>query len=457
MPVLPSSPPLQLAPNFPSRYPLQLLRRYRRERLTMIEEARAMGDVVRLRLTRGRTLTLVFAPEDVEHVLVTHASNYDKKTPGYERLRDLLGQGLLTSEGDLWRRQRRIVQPLFKRRQVADFGPTMTDTARALAADWELAADSGQPLDVAQAMNHLALEVVGKALFSADLRGESDDLGRALHTALQWFMSLLTIPIPGYVHWPTPLNRRGRRAVRWLDQTVHGLIEARREGEQPDPPDLLARLMQATDEAGQPMPDKLLRDEALTMLLAGHETTANALGWTFLLLAQHPDVAAQLEQEVDAALGGRAAEVADLERLPYTWQVLQEGMRLYPPAWVIARRSLGEDRLGGFRIPPRSNVILCQYAIQRHPALWPDPTRFDPSRFAPGWEQSQHRYAYFPFGGGQRLCLGETFARQEAVITLATLVQRYRLELVPGQQIVLEPSVTLRPRDGIRVLVRRRG
>jgi cytochrome P450 len=457
---MPSAPPsltLQLPPLFPRRHPLEHLLLYRRDALGLFERARELADVVRLRLSPKHVLTLAFAPADVERVLVGNAANYDKRTPGYDRLRDLLGDGLLTSDGDLWRGQRRAVQPLFKRRHLASFGPVMTEVAASMADSWESAADSGQPLDVAQAMNSLALDVAGRTLFSADLRGTSDALGRAMEAALRRFMSLLSTPIPGFAYWPTPVNLRGRRASAWLNRTVRDLIaERRRSGVQPDPPDLLALLMQATDDAGQPMPDRLLRDEALTMLLAGHETTANALAWTFFLLGLNPEARAPLEAEVDAVLGGRAATVDDVEELPYTWQVLQESMRLYPPAWVIARHALGDDVLSGYRIPAGSFVLMPQIAIHRHPALWDDPLRFDPTRFRPGWEHDKPRYAYFPFGGGQRLCLGEGFARQEAVIALATLSQRFRLELVPEHRVVPEPSVTLRPRDGIMARVRRR-
>jgi cytochrome P450 len=446
-------------PSLSSPWPFALLLEYRQSMLRVIERARReKGDVVELRLTRGLRPLLLFDPQLVEQVLVGRAAKYGKNTPGYQRLSDLLGQGLLTSQGELWRRQRRISQPQFRPASIAGFAGIMSEEAESLATRWETAARSGEPFDAARDMGQLALAVVGRALFSADMEGSSDALGEALDDALKHYMLRLTTPIPGFSLLPTRVNRRGRRASHWLRSFVRGLVTSRRERDAPpDPPDLLSLLMSAGDEEGG-MSEELLEDECLTMLLAGHETTANALSWTHYLLGRNPDVVERLEAEVDAVLGERrVACFEDVERLPYTWQVVQESMRLYPPAWVIARSVEEDDVLGGYEAKAGSFVLLCQHAIHRHPALWSEPSEFRPQRFAPEGERaSLPRFAYFPFGGGQRLCLGAGFARQEAVIVLATLARRFRLELVEAREPTLEASVTLRPREGVWVRARMR-
>jgi len=437
------------------RLPLALLLEYRRSMLSVIERARDLGDVVTIGLSRRLRPICVFDPDLVEQVLVTRAGRYGKNTPGYERLSDLLGQGLLTSQGALWKRQRRISQPLFKKASIARFGEIMSEEAEASAARWARAAAGGETFDAAFDMGQLALSVVGRALFSSDLRDATERMSEALEDSLTAYVARLTTPLPGFQHLPTRTNRRGAAARRWLRGFVAELVRDRRaSGRQPEPPDLLALLTRAGDAEGG-ISEELLQDECLTMLLAGHETTANALAWSHLLLARNPEARARLEEEVDEVLDpGRAAGVEDLERLPYTWQVLQEAMRLYPPAWVIARSVEEDDELGCYPLRAGEFVLLCQHAIHRHPKLWREPAAFRPERFAPGGERSElPRFAYFPFGGGQRLCLGEAFAKQEAVIALATLARRFRLELLDASEPELVASVTLRPRHGVRARV----
>jgi cytochrome P450 len=444
-------------PVYSRRLPFALLLEYRRSMLRVIERARDLGDVVELRVSAGLNPICVFDPKLVEQVLVTRATRYGKNTPGYQRLSDLLGQGLLTSQGELWRRQRRIAQPLFKKSSLRGFGAIISEEAEAMAARWAASAESGEPRDAAHDMGELALAVVGRALFSSDMSGPtSAALSQALEDALAHYISRLTTPLPGWQHLPTRVNRRGWRAARYLRTFVADLIAARRAAgaDQAAGSDLLGLLMKASDAEGG-IPDELIQDECLTMLLAGHETTANALAWTLHLLARHPAARERLEAELDAALPeARAATLDDMDALPFTWQVLQESMRLYPPAWVIARSVEEHDELGGYSLRPGSFVLLCQHAIHRHPELWEEPAAFRPERFAPEGERAGlPRFAYFPFGGGQRLCLGEGFARQEAVLVLASLARRFRLELLEPGEPELVASVTLRPGAGVRARV----
>lgn len=443
-------------PQLSSPWPWSLLLEYRRSMLRVMERARdEVGDVAVLPLTRRLRPVVLFDPLLVERVLVGNAAAYGKNTPGYERLSDLLGQGLLTSQGEVWKRQRRIAQPQFSRASVSSFAPIMSEEAESCAKSWAAAASSGEPIDAARDMGQLALAVVGRALFSSEMAGATEPMSEALDDALRYYVARLTTPIPGLSLLPTRVNRRGRRSSRWLRGFVRELVGGRRQsGRQPDPPDLLALFMRAGEAEGG-ISEELLQDECLTMLLAGHETTANALAWTQYLLAAHPDVRERLEVEVDAVLDdARTATLADVERLPYTWQVLEESMRLYPPAWVIARSVEEDDVLGGHEVRAGSFVLLCQHAIHRHPKLWNEPDAFRPERFAPeGEREGLPRFAYFPFGGGQRLCLGQSFARQEAVIVLATLARRFRLELLDGNEPDLDASVTLRPRQGVKARV----
>jgi cytochrome P450 len=391
-------------------------------------------------------------PEHVQHVLVGNAANYTKQTRGYRTLRLVLGDGLVTSEGEHWRRQRRIAQPAFHKERINGFAAVMSAAALDTARGWR---GTTVPVDVAAEMYRLTLRVAGETLFSQDVSGDSDVIGEALGTVIEHFRTLVTLPFPWPELLPTVGNVRFWRARHTLDRVVSDIIAQRRRSGA-DVPDLLGMFMAARDEeTGEGMTDVQLRDEVLTMLLAGHETTANTLAWTLYLLAQNRDVAARLEAEVDAVLGDRAPTPADLRALTYTQQVIKESMRLYPPVWALARKAAAEDVIDGWRVPANTFVFMCQHIIQRHPDLWPDPERFDPDRFAPGREPP-NRFAYFPFSRGQRMCIGDRFAELEAAIILPVLVRRFRFEVVAGHPVVPEPSITLRPRHGIRMHLRPR-
>lgn len=309
-------------------------------------------------------------------------------------------------------------------------------------------------MDVAQEMMHLTLQIVAEALFSTDISASVGDVEQVLPTLLEYvtYRSLHPLALPE--RYPTPRNRRFLRARNKLDRLVYRLIEERRTSDD-HPSDLLSMLLDAQDEeTGERMTDEQLRDEVMTILLAGHETTAVALAWTWYLLAQHPQVEQKLHAELDAVLAGRTPTLEDLPRLSYTRMVIEEVMRLYPPAWAIVRQAAVDDDLHGFRIPAKSPVIVMPYVTHRHPDFWERPNAFEPERFAPGRDVEHHKFAYFPFGGGPRQCIGNNFALMEAQLILATLAQHYTLDLVPDHPVEPEPTVTLRPRYGIRTIVK---
>jgi cytochrome P450 len=427
----------------------------RRDPLAFVSAlAREYGDVVCLGLGPIR-IYLLHHPDAVKHVLQDNNQNY-VKGPVIGRVKVLIGEGLFTSEGDFWRRQRRLAQPSFHRERIADFAATMVRCTAERLDRWETPARRGETLDVLAEMNALTLTVVGETLFGRDLSGEAREAGRALAVALEITahraMSYLVSPI----WWPSARNRAFRRAVATLDAVVYDIIDARRRARQPGD-DLLGMLMAARDEeTGETMSRRQLRDEVMTFLLAGHETTAVALSWTWYLLARHPEIGEQARAEVLSVLGDRAPTLADLPRLPMARMVVEEAMRLYPPVWGIGRQTIGPDEIGGYDIPAGALVNLSPWVTHRHPDFWPDPERYDPERFRPGVERNRPRSAYFPFSGGPRLCIGEAFALMEAQLIAAMTLQRYRLTLAdPAAIVEPEPHLTLRPRGGLAMRVTR--
>lgn len=393
-------------------------------------------------------------PDHIQYVLQDNNRNYDKNNFGNDLLKAPLGNGLLTSDGDFWRRQRRLMQPAFHRQRIAALGERMTAATAQTLERWRANAHNGQSLDIATEMMQLTLSIISQALFTRETGRDADTVSRAATTLVEhlgWkFVTLF--PPPDYL--PTPRNLRYRRAIRDLDEIVYRIIGERRR-HPAEASDLLAMLLEVRDEdTGEGMTDKQLRDEVMTMYLAGHETTAVALAWTFYLLSKHPAVERQLRAEVTATLNGRTPTMADLPTLPYTRRVIDESMRLYPPAWAISRRNLRADEIGGYHIPANSFVFFSPYVMHRHPAYWDNPEGFDPERFTAEQEKGRPRYAYFPFGGGPRQCIGNIFALTEAQLILVMVMQQYRLALVPGQTIEPAPLVTLRPRSGIKMTVK---
>ena len=425
------------------------LRRVQREPLELLREGfREHGDVVRYRFATTRALLLAH-PDHIRHVLHDNHRNYDKHNVDYAMLRRLLGNGLLTSDGAFWHRQRRLMAPMFHRQRVAGFCNLMVDSTLEMLERWDALAQSGEPFDVAAEMARLTLAIVAKALFSADVSGDAEAIGAALTEVNRQLgeFSLLDM----FKMIPTPRKRRFRAAVSALDQVVGKIIDQRRHTAHRNQ-DLLSMLLEAVDEeTDKGMTPRQVRDEVLTLLLAGHETTANALAWTWYLLAQNQEAEERLHREIASVIGERAPNALDLPQLTYTRMVIEESMRLYPPAWAISRNAIGEDEIGGYRVARKTNIIICSFVTHRHPAFWEEPERFDPERFSPERSEGRPNFAYLPFGGGPRICIGNGFAMTEAQLVVATMAQRYRLRLAPGHPVELHPLITLRPRHGMRM------
>jgi cytochrome P450 len=451
-------PELRITPQFPreapglggvlSGWPLM------RKPLPFLEKLfRDYGDVSRVRIMNLRICSIAH-PEGIKHVLQDNHRNY-RKSFDYNILARLLGQGLVTSEGSLWLRQRRLMQPMFHRQKVAGFSTMMAECTLEMLDRWRRRVARQEPFDVAPEMMRLTLQIVGRALLSMDLTAQADVIGRNMTIANERFGNM---GLSAFVPWlPTPGNARFHHATRVLRKIVLNIIaERRRDGR--DHGDLLSMLLAVRDEeTGEGMKDEQLRDEVLTLILAGHETTATALSWTWYLLSQNPEAERKLHAELDEVLGGRAASVSDLLHLNYTGMVIDEAMRLYPPVWAVGREALADDEIMGYRVPKGCNLLLSQWLAHHHPAFWENPNRFEPERFSAASATGRPRYAFFPFGGGPRMCIGNLFALTEAQIVLATVAQKYRLRVPPDHPIELQPLVTLRPLYGVKVALEPRG
>ena len=391
---------------------------------------------------------MIFHPHDVKHVLQENHRNYSKDTFLIHFLRPLLGRGLFSNDGESWLHQRRLMQPAFHRKQLATFGRLMTVATESMLERWQNAGASKQSIDVAEEMMRLTLRIVGQALFSIDLSDETDTVGQAFTALMTPLMNYIYHPVPP-LGFPTPRNRRIQHYIRTLDEVVQVIItEHRRLGAEKD--DLLSTLLVARDEeTGEGMNDRQVRDEVMTLLLAGHETTSNALSWAWYLLSQHPDVESCLHAELEQVLGGRTPTVEDLPRLTYTRMVLEETLRLYPPAVGFNRKAMADDEVGGYFVPAGTLIWLSPYMTHRHPDFWENPEVFDPERFSPERSTGRLHFAHFPFGGGPRQCIGNYFAMMETQLVLATIAQRYRLRMVPGHQVEPQALLTLRPRGGL--------
>lgn len=409
--------------------------------------AREHGDVAAARLG-PRTIVVVSDPELIREILVVRSRDF-VKSQALQRAKQLLGEGLLTSEGELHLRERRMLQPVFHRERIAAYGSAMTDLAARHRAGWR----EGQVVDMAAEMMRLTLAVVGRTLFGSDVAGEAEEISAALTDAMLLMERVSNPFAPILDRLPLPATRRFHRARALLDATIYRMIDDRRRGGRRDGGDLLSLLLAARDseDPAARLDDRQLRDEALTLFLAGHETTANALAWTWYLLARAPAVESRLHEELDAVLAGGPASVEDYERLKYTRQVLAESMRLYPPAWTVGRQAVRPLEIGGYAFPARQPVLMAQWVVHRDARWFPEPERFDPDRWLPDREAALPRFAYFPFGGGTRKCIGEGFAWMEAVLVLATLAGGWRARLEPGPPVEPLPLVTLRPRGGIRM------
>jgi cytochrome P450 len=418
-----------------------------------LDAARRYGEVVYFKIG-PRHGYLVTNPAHIRHVLQDNARNY-RKSPLYDKLRVLLGNGLLTSEGEFWLRQRRIAQPAFHRQRIAALAGVMAGAARHVAARWDTIAQDGQVVDVDEEMMRLTRTVVLRTLLGADLGPFSDRVDDAWRILNQHIgESFWSLGLTDW--WPSAKKRRYQAARAVLRGAVDHVIAARRRHPSGGA-DLLSMLMSARDEdTGETMTDEQLRVEVTTFLLAGQETTSLALTWVWYLLSRHPAAQRRLEDEIDTALGDRPPEYADLVNLPYTRMVIDEAMRLYPPAWGFSREAIGDDEVGGYRVPRGWLVFVIPYVLHRLPAFWDDPDAFDPERFTPERIAERPKFIYLPFGAGPRQCIGNQFALIEAQLVVATLAQRYRLHLVPGHSVDPWPLITLRPRFGMPMSVVRR-
>lgn len=435
----------------PSRPVLGFLPEFRRDPLAFLTSLyQRWGDFVRYRMGM-QDVYFMAHPDLVRQVLVEQAHCFHKSRI-LQRARLLLGDGLLTSEGELHKRQRRMLQPAFHRDRIAAYGSTMVELADELQTGWR----DGQVLDVAREMMRLALLIAGRTLFSADVAPYAARISQSLDTLLGMF-DLMLMPFADFLlQLPLPSTRRFEEARRELDTVVYHLIAERRASGQ-DKGDLLSMLLLAQEEDGQGrMSDRQVRDEVMTILIAGHETTANALTWTWYLISQAPEVEERLHQEWRHVLGGRRPSMDDLPRLSWTEMVVAESLRLYPPAWGIGRKAIRETTISGAVIPAGAICVLPPYAIHRRPDYYPDPERFLPERWTAEARAERPRYAFLPFGAGPRMCIGERFAWMELLLVLPTIGQNWRLTLAPDQTVVPQARITLRPRYGMRMRLERR-
>jgi len=410
--------------------------------------ARDYGDVSQLRLLNFRTL-FINHPDDIEDVLVNKARKFEKGRVMKANMR-LFGEGLLTSERDFWLRQRRLAQPAFHRARVAAYGTTMVEYAERAMRGWK----SGEVRDIHEDMMEITLQIVGKTLFNAELTRDAKEVGETMEVLLKLAADFgKSILIPLWV--PTPRNLRARMGIRRIEKIIYRII-AQKRAEASDTGDLLSMLLAVQDEDGSRMTDKQLRDETITLFLAGHETTANALSWTIWLLAQNPAAEKKFFEELAGVLNGRAPNVEDMPKLTYTANILTESMRLYPPAWGMARLVKEEVEVAGYKLAPGAGVACAQWVVHRDARWFEEPKRFLPERWEGDLTKRLPRFAYFPFGGGPRQCIGNSFALMEATLILATIAQKFRFKLVEGHPVKPLASITLRPQHGIRATLEAR-
>jgi cytochrome P450 len=411
--------------------------------------ARQYGDIFYYRVF-SRHIYFLNHPDLIEQVLVTNYQSFIKGE-ALQSNRRIFGKGLLTNDGDSWLQQRHLIQPAFHRDRIESYGDTMVAYTERMMAAWH----DGEVRDIHRDMMRLALEIVAKVLFNVEVTADTDRIAGALNTFMELGSRGRMLLPPILRLLPTADNFRYQRAARQLDDIVYGLIHRRRlDSEIAD--DLLSGLLQTQAIGRRAMSDEQLRDEVMTLLLAGHETTAVSLSWTWYLLAQYPEVEKKLWSELRAVLNGRSPRVQDLSRLPYTERVVKEAMRLYPPAWAIVRNSLKDCDLGGYRVPAGATVMMSQWVMHRDPRYYDQPEQFNPDRWLEARVKGASKFTYFPFGGGPRTCIGASFATMEGVLVLAAIAQSYQVRVVPDCPVEPLPTITLRPRRGIKVVLTRR-
>ncbi len=445
-----------IVPSYPPgpkrKIPFASVLSYRRGPLPFFQNlANQYGDISYFRLGPQEAYFLNH-PDYIKDVLVTNNQNFMKGLV-LQRAKRLLGEGLLTSEGDYHRRQRRLAQPAFHRQRIVSYADLMTSYALRLRERWH----DGETRDMSGEMMRLTLAIVGKTLFDADVESDAADVGEAMSAVMELFETL-TLPFFELLQrLPLPQLRRFDNAKRKLDRIIFRLIEDRRRSGV-DRGDLLSMLLLAHDEEGDggQMSDEQLRDELMTIFLAGHETTANALTWTWYLLSQQPEIERKLHCELDEVLGSNPPAFADVARLPYTEKIFAESMRLYPPSWAIGRLATVDCEIGGYPVGRKALVLMSQYVMHRDARYYPDPDRFDPERWTTHARDTRPQFSYFPFGGGPRRCIGEGFAWMEGILLIATVAQQWRMRLVPHHPVALKPVITLRPKHGMKMTLSRR-
>jgi cytochrome P450 len=419
---------------------------FRRDiRQALVDGWHEYGDIVEFNVA-GPSYLIVH-PDYIKHVLRDNESNFPHAPFLRKRWAKIVGGGLVTSRSTFWERQRRLANPSFHQDRIDEFGRIMTDTALEMLEEWQRSAGRGEPIEVRDEMMRLTITILSKAMFSADIWGKTDQIGRDVRVLLTHASNRLFSPIDPPEKIPLPSHRRFLAAQASFDRLIYEIIAERRREPRND---LLSMFLGARDEeTGEAMDDEQVRDEVRTMFIAGHETTATSLGWTWYLLSSHPRVAAKLRVELARVLGGRPPTVGDLPRLTYLWRVIQESLRLYPPIWMYLRTAITDDEIGGHWIRAGRNMYLSPFLTHRHPDFYENPEGFDPDRFAPEKTSDWHRFQYFPFGGGPRKCIGNNFAITEMQLVVATVLQRFELELAPGHPIAIDAGLSLRPRHGI--------
>jgi len=441
---LPSEPEYRFPPGLTRNLPLYLFNRFFKpgNPILLFEHlVREYGNVSHYKLG-GSNIVFINDPELIREILITQASAFIKERT-QKRMKILLGEGLITSEGEFHMRQRRIAAPAFHRQRIQAYADAMVNRATAMRQSWR----EGEQFDISAAMMQLSLEIVARTLFASDVTADIRVINDEVNAIMRLYNFLVALPrAEALLHLPIPGLMRFRRARKHLDAVVQRMIVTRRS-EAVDRGDLLSMLISArdTENSDEGMSDEQLRDEVITIFLAGYETVANALTWTWYLLSQNPEAEERLHAEIDV-LGDRPATLADLPQLRYTEMVFAESMRLYPPAWAMGRQATREIELGPYTLPAGTYFLFSQYILQRSAEYFPDPLRFDPERFTPEQKAARHRFAYFPFGGGGRQCIGEAFSWMEGVLLIATIAQCWNLRLLPGQRIEVQPKITLRPR-----------